>query len=115
MRQVFVLITLAACHHYRVISFDVTPHAACPGEPVTVSWNVSGGARLAVIKGTKSPTPDQVLAAEQAMKSQDQQTFPVDETESKVIAFRYDARGRLIAQTSSNSPGGDEWLCDETP
>jgi hypothetical protein len=29
---------------------------------------------------------------------------------AKLIGFRYDDAGRLIAQTSSNPPGGDEWL-----
>ena len=28
----------------------------------------------------------------------------------KTIGFRYDPAGRLVAQTSSNPPGGDEWL-----
>ena len=86
MARLLVLLPLvAACHQYRVVSFDVEPHLGCPGQSVQVSWNVEGRARLAIIEGTKAPTPDQVLAAERPVKSRDTETLPLDETTTFVI------------------------------
>jgi len=70
---------------HRLISFDVQPRLACPGQNVTVTWEVDGAARLAIVKGTANPLPDQILAAEQPVKSKESRPIKVDQTTTFVI------------------------------
>jgi hypothetical protein len=50
-----------------------------------VTWDVDGGARLAIVKGTANPLPDQILAAEQPVKSKESRAIKVDQTTTFVI------------------------------
>jgi hypothetical protein len=69
----------------RVVAFDVEPRTACPGDSVTVTWEVVGGAKLAIVTGTKDPQPDQVTAAEATVASKDHRVVPVTENTTFVI------------------------------
>lgn len=86
MKLPWCWLVIAACgNSARLVTFDVQPRTACPGDPVTVTWEVVGGAKLAIIKGTKDPQPDQVTGAETVVASKDQRVVSVTENTTFVI------------------------------
>lgn len=68
-----------------VNSFVVDPQVACPGEQVVVRWDVTGAARLAIVTGTKAPTPEQIMASEQPVPSKETRSVAVGETTTFVL------------------------------
>ena len=85
-RLVWGAVAMAACgNSARLVAFDVEPRTACPGDPVTVTWEVVGGAKLAIVTGTKNPPPEQVAAAETVVSSKERRVVPVTENTTFVI------------------------------
>jgi hypothetical protein len=70
-----LLVAVSGCCHNppRIVSFDLQPPQTCAGQPVTLTWEVVGPARLAMIAGPKDREPDAnaILAKEQDVKSKD--------------------------------------------
>ena len=81
------LAILASCcgSAAQVVSFEVEPRTACPGDTVTATWEVVGPARLAVVTGTKQPTEPQIAAGERSVASKQRQPFVVTETTAFVL------------------------------
>jgi hypothetical protein len=80
-----VVLQSSCCDSPRLVNFAVEPAVACPGEPIRVSWEVVGSARLAIVKGTKAPTPEQIAANEQWVKPKEDRSIPISETTTFVV------------------------------
>lgn len=74
----------------KVNSFDVQPQTACPGDQVTLSWDVSGKATLSTLPRSSGayepePTADDITAAAKPVASKQQQPVTVTETTWYVV------------------------------
>lgn len=79
MKQLLLLSVLAGCPHYGIVSFKSDRDTACVDDNVTLTWNVKGHAKLAIIKGTTNPDPTVIAAADfEPVDSKATHPYPID-------------------------------------
>ncbi len=74
----------------KVNAFDVRPATACPGDQVTLSWDVAGKATLSMLPRASGaynpePTADEITAVAKPVDSKVNESVPIAETTWYVV------------------------------
>lgn len=99
------VVVSACCHSNppRVVSFDVQPPQSCPDKDVTITWEVVGAAKLAIVPGKKDPTPDEITALEEDVGPKGSRPYHVTQTTGFAIRA-------VDANQAKDQSHGTKWV-----